>query len=96
LQTEKENKRRTTMKDIFTFLLGAVVGAVFALLYAPQTGEETRTKIRTTAEEDWQKLLEQSQVQLQKIQAQLDQIKTEQGQAVDPEAPEGEEAGEPA
>ena len=69
------------MKDIFTFLLGAAVGAVFALLYAPQTGAETRAKLQTTAEEDWEKLLVQSQVELQKVQERLDQMQSEQAQA---------------
>ena len=81
------------MKDIFTFLLGAVVGAVFALLYAPQTGAETRAQLQTTAEEDWEKLLVQSQVELQKVQERLDQMQSEQAQATGQEAAEGEDAG---
>lgn len=31
------------------FLLGAIVGAGLALLYAPQSGEETRATVRRTA-----------------------------------------------
>lgn len=31
---------------VFTFLTGAAIGAGLALLYAPQTGEETRKKIK--------------------------------------------------
>jgi len=81
------------MRDIFTFLLGAAVGAVFALLYAPQTGAETRAKLQTTAEEDWEKLLVQSQVELQKVQERLDQMQSEQAQAAGQEAAEGEDAG---
>ena len=81
------------MRDIFTFLLGAAVGAVFALLYAPQTGAETRAKLQTTAEEDWEKLLVQSQVELQKVQERLDQMQSEQGEADVQEAAEGEGAG---
>ena len=38
------------MRDIFTFLLGAAVGAIFALLYAPQTGAETRRSSRPQLE----------------------------------------------
>ena len=37
------------MKDIFYFILGAAVGAIFALLFAPQSGEELRMKIQDTA-----------------------------------------------
>ena len=33
------------------FLTGAAIGAAVALLYAPQTGEETRRQLRQKAEE---------------------------------------------
>jgi gas vesicle protein len=34
-----------------SFLLGGIVGAAFALLLAPQSGRETRTRIRELAED---------------------------------------------
>jgi len=34
---------------LFGFLLGGITGAVVALLYAPQSGEETRTVIKEKA-----------------------------------------------
>jgi len=38
---------KTSSGDFFAgFLVGALVGAAVALLFAPQTGEETRTLIR--------------------------------------------------
>jgi gas vesicle protein len=86
----------SVMNKMIYFFLGAVVGAILALLYAPQTGEELRAKLQTTAEEDWQKLLVQSQVELQKVQERLDQIQSEQQQAATQDAAEGEGAGEPA
>ena len=36
-------------------IMGAFVGAVFALLYAPESGDELRQKIQSGAEANWQK-----------------------------------------
>ena len=36
-------------------ILGAFFGAAFALLYAPEAGEELRQKIQSGAEANWQK-----------------------------------------
>lgn len=58
------------MKDIFYFMLGGVVGAIFALLFAPQSGEELRTKLQDTSEQDWQKAQAQWQAGQEKAQAQ--------------------------
>ena len=38
-----------TGKTLFTFLAGAAVGAVAALLLAPESGEKTRGRIRAKA-----------------------------------------------
>ena len=38
-----------TGKTILTFLAGAAVGAVAALLLAPDSGEKTREKLRSKA-----------------------------------------------
>jgi gas vesicle protein len=73
-------KRRFTMKDIFIFILGAAVGAIFALLLAPQSGQELRSKIQDTAEKDWQKVQAEWQAGQEKAQAQwqVGQEKTHQ------------------
>lgn len=39
------------MRNFFSLLGGAVLGAVAALLLAPQSGEETRAKIRELLKE---------------------------------------------
>ena len=70
------------MKDIFYFVLGAAVGAIFALLLAPQSGEELRTKIQTTAEQDWQKLQAEWQAGMEKTNQRLDQMQAELKQVV--------------
>lgn len=38
-----------TGKTLFTFMAGAAVGAVAALLLAPESGEKTRGRIRAKA-----------------------------------------------
>lgn len=77
------------MKDIFYFILGAAVGAIFALLFAPQSGEELRMKIQDTAEKDWQKVQVEWQADQEKIHQRLDQIQQAlQKQAAESEATE--------
>jgi len=82
------------MKDIFYFLLGTVVGAIFALLFAPQSGEDLRTRIQTTAENDWNKLQEEWQTGLEKTHDRLDQIQADLQQVLhrDEEDTAGESA----
>jgi len=82
------------MKDIFYFLLGTVVGAIFALLFAPQSGEDLRTRIQTTAENDWNKLQEEWQTGLDKTHDRLDQIQADLQQVLhrDEEDTAGESA----
>jgi gas vesicle protein len=65
------------MKEIFYFLLGAVAGAIFALLFAPQSGAELRANIQSTAEKDWQKLQAEWKTGMEKANARLDQMQSE-------------------
>ena len=51
---------------IVSFFLGAVVGAAIALLYAPKSGEELRSQIKTETERA-----------LAEVQAQADKTRTE-------------------
>ncbi|MBI2837937.1 MAG: YtxH domain-containing protein [Acidobacteria bacterium] len=44
-----ENRGSTAIEVTLAFLLGSVVGAGLALLFAPASGEETRRKIRETS-----------------------------------------------
>ncbi len=78
------------MKDIFYFLLGAVVGSIFTLLFAPQSGAELRANIQATAEKDWQLAQEQLQAELEKLHGRFDQLQTELVQAMQPEVESGE------
>ena len=45
----------------FGFLVGALAGVAVALLYAPQSGQETRQRLRETGREAGQKVLETGQ-----------------------------------
>ena len=40
------SENNNTMSTMFTFLLGGLIGAGLALLYAPLSGEETRKRIK--------------------------------------------------
>jgi gas vesicle protein len=70
------------MKDVMFLILGAVFGAIFALLLAPQTGEDLRTKIQASAEEDWNKLQTEWQASLDKTHERLDKIQVDLQQAL--------------
>jgi len=41
---------------LFAFIGGAVVGAAAALLFAPESGEETRKKLRESVDTEYQAL----------------------------------------
>ncbi|MEE9591808.1 MAG: YtxH domain-containing protein [Thermodesulfobacteriota bacterium] len=45
------NHNRGSFDLLFTFILGGIVGAGVALLYAPASGEETRKRIKDEADE---------------------------------------------
>lgn len=45
-----ENRGSTVLEVTLAFLLGGLVGAGLALLYAPAPGEETRRRLRESAE----------------------------------------------
>ena len=58
-------------------ILGVFFGAVFALLYAPEAGEELRQKMQSISEANWQKAnLELDRVK-QTIQEKTNQLQDE-------------------
>jgi gas vesicle protein len=70
------------MKAILYFLYGAVAGAIVALLFAPQSGSETRADIQTAAEENWEKIRSELQAGMEKTQARLDQLQSDMKQVM--------------
>jgi len=65
------------MKDIFIFLLGAAVGAIFALLETPQSGAELRATTKTAAQSGRQKLQAGMQSGMRKARRHQDQTDPE-------------------
>ena len=47
------------MLSFLSFVTGVLVGLVLALLFAPTSGSELRSKIRQEAEADWAKVMEE-------------------------------------
>ena len=60
-------------------ILGALVGAGVALLYAPQTGEETRKQLKTKADEAKKKGLAMKKEALEK----MEEVKDEAAEKVE-------------
>lgn len=64
---------------LFSFLLGSLVGAGVALLIAPQSGRETREKIREYADS----VKEKASESVQKVKSVLDEKKSVLSAAVE-------------
>ena len=62
------------MKYVISFLSGAVVGAVAALLLAPSSGEELRTNIKTQADTQVTRLQDEWQKGMQELQGRMDKM----------------------
>ncbi len=62
------------MKEIVYFMLGVAVGSLVALLFAPESGQELRAKIQSTAEQDYYKAQAEWQKEAAKIHERLDQL----------------------
>ena len=76
------------MKDVFYLLLGAAIGAIIALLFAPESGQQLRANLRATADEDlhklqaeWQSAKAKTQERLGQTQADLHRTQSEGGDA---------------
>jgi gas vesicle protein len=65
------------MNNIVSFILGAIVGAAVALLYAPQSGEELRTHLREEAEVERQRLQAQFEKSMQDLQERIDKMQSD-------------------
>ena len=62
------------MKYVVSFFLGAAVGAVAALLYAPSSGEELRSRIRSEAEDDLGRLQSELNASVSDLQKRIDNL----------------------
>jgi gas vesicle protein len=60
-----------------SFLTGAAVGAVVALLYAPTSGEELRSQIREEADTRWQMVTTEFDNAVSSMQQSLEETRKE-------------------
>jgi gas vesicle protein len=65
------------MKYLASFLGGAVFGALVALLLAPSSGEELRSRLRTEVERDYQRAQDQLHKGMEQVQTQVDKLSSE-------------------
>lgn len=75
------------MKNLFTLLVGVLIGAIVALLFAPERGEDLRMQLHERAGADmqrlqrnWQQDMEQMSAQMARMQSQFQDL---QKQATD-------------
>jgi gas vesicle protein len=66
-----------TMKYVLSFLLGAVAGATVALLFAPTSGNELRSNIKTQADTQSAKLQSEYQKDMQDLNARMDKLSSQ-------------------
>ena len=79
------------MKYAAGFFAGALVGAIVALLFAPSSGEELRSNIKSEADAQYAKLQDEWQKGMQEIKSRIDKL-TGDLQAMSSEIEEAEEA----
>ena len=65
------------MKYAMSFLLGAVVGAAMALLFAPSSGEELRANIKTQADTQYARLQDEYQKGMQEMHTRMDKMSSD-------------------
>lgn len=65
------------MKYALSFLIGTVVGATIALLFAPSSGDELRANIKTQADAQYVKLQDQWQKGMQDMQTRMDKMSSD-------------------
>ena len=58
-------------------LFGALIGGGVALLYAPSSGEELRTNIKTQVDSQYARLQEEYQKGLQQVQTRMDKMSSD-------------------
>jgi len=73
MQVNEDN----SMKYALSFLLGTAMGAAVALLFAPSSGEELRTNIKTQADTQYARLQADYNKGMQEMHDRLDKISSE-------------------
>jgi gas vesicle protein len=83
------------MNNVLSFFMGAIFGAAVALLYAPQSGEELRGRIREEAQVERQRLQAQYEKSMQELHDRVEKVQQDV-QALREQAEETTEEGEAA
>lgn len=65
------------MKYALSLLLGAVMGAAAALLFAPSSGQDLRSNIKTQADTQYAKLQDEWQKGMSEMQSRMDKMSTD-------------------
>ena len=79
--SENGNKFAAFVTGVF---IGGILGAMFALLYAPEAGDQLRAKIQSSAQSNWEKAqLEFARLTHEEEPAQV--VAGPQDQTVDPQ-----------
>jgi len=65
------------MKYVLSFGLGALFGAVVALLFAPSSGEELRMNIKTQADTQYARLQDEWQKGMNEMQTRMDKMSSD-------------------
>ena len=65
------------MSVIVSFFVGAITGAVVALLYAPMSGQELRADIQTRSQAELQRLEAEWQKRMQEVSGSIDELRQE-------------------
>lgn len=69
--------------NILFFLVGAAVGAAAAVLYAPQSGEETRAYLRSKAQEGGDYIEETKGAAMRSVRDKVERVKKTANDVID-------------
>jgi gas vesicle protein len=62
------------MKYVSIFMIGALIGGLVGLLFAPSSGEELRMNIKTRANSEYEKLQSEMQKGMQEMRTRMDKM----------------------
>ena len=82
------------MKYVSGFLLGALFGTVVALLFAPSSGEELRSNIRTQADTQYARLQDEYQKGMQEMRNRMDKLRSDLDRQTEAVGAKAEEVSE--
>lgn len=69
------SENNNTLSTMFAFLLGGLIGAGLALLYAPASGEETRRRLKEQAEQKGNELKQRYEAAIDTVEEGVGKVK---------------------